>query len=281
MPQEKDDIIDFYLLINKVLTPFKLIAKHKFLVITYMVLALLLSVILKFTIPSVYAGTLIIKANDGNDKYYYSMLLDLAGLVSDKDYTGLAKELNANEEELESLKKISLLPINSGGRKDSLSSVIISLEMLTKDKFTDVQNGILKYLEKSDHYQKLKKMRTSNLESITTKIKSEMREMDSVKKIVISNIKPPQSTGNNGLVYNVPLDPLKSYEATMKLYKEQLVLEVQKAYLDSFELIKPCVVSQKPVWPKLKFLILFFAPIFLVISLVHASFKDKKAPNKT
>ncbi len=281
MPQEKDDIIDFYLLINKVLTPFKLITKYKFLVISYMALALALSLILKFTIPSVYGGTLIIKANDGSDKYYYNMLLDLVGLVNDRDYAGLANELSVNEKELEGLKKLTVLPIITGKDKESLGSVIITLEMLTKDKFINVQNGILKYLEKSDHYQKSKKMRTANLENISTKIKSEMREMDSVKKIVIANIRPPQSTGNSGLVYNVPLDPLKSYEATMKLYKEQLVLEVQKAYLESFELIKPCVVSQKPIWPKLKFLILLFVPIFLVISLIHAGFKDKKLLDKT
>ena len=45
--------------------------------------------------------------------------------------------------------------------------------------------------------------------------------MDSVKKIIIDNIKPAVTSGN-GLVYNVPVDPYKAYEINMARYYDRV-----------------------------------------------------------
>jgi hypothetical protein len=233
-------------------------------------------VILKFTLSPVYSGSFIIKTNEEKDLFFFNMLLDLENLVKDKDYEGVAEELKIPESDASLLKKIVLLPIFNSRQKDSSNSVIITFNMSEHNRFIEVQNDLINYIENSVHYQKLRTKRLANIDSLERKINREIREMDSVKNIIINNIKAPIATGN-GMVYNVPIDPYKAYDINMGRFKEQLWLLSQKKLTNSFELIKPCVVSKKPIWPKLSVLFLLFIPVSIIFFMIHAYRKEKKS----
>ncbi len=273
MTEQKDDIIDFTAIINRVNYPITLLRKHYKLSFVYVFSAIILSIILKFTLPPVYSGSFIIKSNEDKDLYFLNMLMDLQTLVKDNDHTGIAGELKVKEDEAALLKKITLVPIFNSRGTDSSRAVIITFDMSLQNKFIELQNALISYLENNPHYQKLRGIRISNIESLEKKITRDIIEMDSVKRIIIDNIKSPTSSGN-GLVYNVPVDPYKAYEINMGRYKEQLWLINRQKDQSSFELMKPCVVSKKPIWPKFSMLTLILVPISLLLFAFHAHRKE-------
>ncbi len=278
MTEQKDDIIDFTVILKLITYPLSLLKKYYKLSFVYVSCGILLAVILKFTLPSVYSGSFIIKTNEDKDLFFFSMLLDIQNLVKDKDYQTISNELSIPENEALLLKKIELLPIFKSASKDSSNSVVITFNMSEHNRFIEVQNALIKYLENSSHYQKLSSRRLANIDSLERKINREINEMDSVKNIIISSIKAPVATGN-GMVYNVPIDPYKAYDINMGRFKEQLWLLNQKKLTNSFELIKPCVVSKKPIWPKLYILVFVFIPISIIFFMIHAYRKEKIVNN--
>lgn len=274
MTEQKDDIIDFTAILKLIIYPFSLFKKYFKLSFTYVIGGILLAVILKFTLPPVYSGSFIIKTNEEKDLFFFNMLLDLENLVKDKDYNGISNELKISESDASLLNKITLLPIFNSQSRDSSNSVIITFNMSEHNRFIEVQNALINYLEKSAHYQKLNAKRLANIDSLERKINREIIEMDSVKDIIINNIKTPISSGN-GMIYNVPIDPYKAYDVNMERFKEQLWLLNQKKLTTSFELIKPCVVSKKPIWPKFSVLVFVLVPISLIFFMIHAYRKGK------
>jgi hypothetical protein len=277
MTEQKDDIIDIAAIIDRVMYPFILLKKHYKLSLIYIISALALSVVLKLTLPPVYQGSFIIKTNEDKDLYFLNMLMDLQTLVKDNDHTGIAGELKVPETDAALLKKITLVPIFNSRGTDSSKAVIVTFHMNEQNRFMELQNAMIAYLENSPHYQKLRGIRISNIESLEKKITHDIIEMDSVKKIIIDNIKPAATNGN-GLVYNVPVDPYKAYEINMGRYKEQLVLISKQKDQSSFELMKPCVVSKKPIWPKFGILALILVPASLLLFLFHAYRKENGNP---
>ncbi|MCF8423830.1 MAG: hypothetical protein K9H41_05760 [Bacteroidia bacterium] len=268
MIEEKDNIIDFTTIFKRIIYLYGLLIKYYKLAFVYILSAIILAIILRFTLPAFYSGSFIIKSNENKDPYYINMLLDLETLVSDKDYSGIANELKIPESEATLIKKISMLPISKGKSGDT-GVVIITLRMSEQNKFIQIQNSLISYLENNSNYQKLKENRLSKIASLENKITRDIIEMDSVKRIIIDNIKPVSSSGS-GVVYNVPVDPYKAYDINMDRYKEQLWLIEQQKLSSSFELMKPCVVSKKPVWPKLSILTLVLVPLFLLVFVFHA-----------
>ncbi|MDI9341119.1 MAG: Wzz/FepE/Etk N-terminal domain-containing protein [Sediminibacterium sp.] len=276
MTDYKDDIIDISAFMEKVVYPFRLLLRHYKLTVAYVLLGVLLAIVLKFVLPPVYSASFIIKNNEKKDNYYVNMLMDLEKLAKDDDEAGLARELRLPEETTHLISQITLTVISSAKSSDSSGAAIVNLFMKQKDKFLEVQNGITNYLENSPHFTKLKAARLNNLDSMRSRLTREIREIDSVKKLVVNTIKPSAGMVGAGLVYNVPLDPFRAYEVNMAHYKEQLTLISQKILTNSFELIKPCVVSKKPVFPKLKWLLLAIIPVCILLAMGHAYYREQK-----
>lgn len=271
--EQKDDIIDFTKFLNTIRHPFLLLRNYVKLLLIYVISALVLAVILKFTLPPLYEATCIIKSNESKDLYYLNMLYDLQTLVKGKDYEVLSDELKIPEEDVTALKKLTLFPIINPKSADS-SAVCLTFRTNDYTKFRAIQDATISYLENNFHYQKVKDIRLSNIDSLKKKINKDIREMDSVKRIIINNIKAPTGNGN-GLVYNVPVDPYKAYDINMGRYKEELWLINQKKYTSSFELIKPCVASKKPMWPKFELLVFILVPVSVFIMLIHAHRREQ------
>jgi hypothetical protein len=275
MTEQKDDIIDFTAIIHRISYPFSLLKKHSKLSLVYVAAAVVLAFVLKLTLPPLYSGSFIIKSNENKDLYFLNMLMDLQNLVKDNDHAGIAGELKVQENDAALLKHIGLDAIFNPRGTDSSKAVIVTFEMCEQNRFIELQNALIAYLENSPHYQKLRGIRISNIENLEKKITRDIAEMDSVKRIIIDNIKPA-ATGGNGLVYNVPVDPYKAYEINMNRYKEQLSLINQQKDQSSFELMKSCVVSKKPIWPKLSVLAFILVPVSLLLFLFHAHRKEKR-----
>lgn len=270
---QQDDTIDISILIKKLNYPFKLIFNHKKIFITYIFASIIIAITLNLSLPAKFAGSSIIKSNEVNDRFYLNMLLDIQTLAKDNDIENLSKQLKISRETASHLKGISIIAINKG--QDSSSSAVITYEMTEKNEFNKIEKAVIGYMENNDHYVKLRFNRLNTINKLEEKIKNEITEMDSVKNIIINNITPKVSS-TNGIVYNVPIDPYKAYDESMKRFKDQLWLISQKEHKNSFELIKECVYSSKPIWPKISTLLLFILPISLLLALIHANIRQSK-----
>lgn len=270
-----DEFIDFYALGRKILYPVRLLTSNLLITSLFFIAAIVLSVTLRFTLTPRYAANFIVSHTEKKDLYFINMLLDLSKLAEDKDEKGLAQELQIDEADAATIKKIKLDPLRSSSASgDSLTAVMVTVHTTNPEKMAVFQDHILNYLENSAHYQKAKKLRIAALNDMRKKIDNDISEIDSVKNLVVSNIKPP-TAANGGLVYNVPLDPFRAYEVNLEWQKRQITLTYQESNANSFEIVKNYVVNYKPVWPKLSLLLIILTPVSLLICILFLHRREK------
>lgn len=250
MSNLNDDLIDVSALFTKLFYPFKLLINNIKTLLLFVCVFIIASCVAFFITPKKYASSFIIKSNELSDRYFLNMIFDIETLVKDKDIVSITELLKINESVAKELSDFKFDFINKSMGKDSSSAVIISPKMTSTSGFKIFENAVLDYLNNSKHYMSVKALRLKYLDSLIKKNKQEVKELDSVKKIVIDNITPKSEIKGASLVYNVPLDPFKGYDVSLYRYKEQLALIENYQKLQSFEIIKPSVVSNKPVAPK-------------------------------
>jgi hypothetical protein len=277
MTELKDDIIDVSAVVE-LLHPFRLLLTHYKLVAAYLLLGLGLTVLLKFILPQVYHANFILKSNERKDKFFANALYDLEQLSKNKDFEAIATELKLNPEEVKRIHKLESKPFSHATPNDTSEAVFVEVYINKGGDFLKIQNSIISYLENNTYYQQLRKKRLASVDSMRIRMGKESRAMDSVKKLVVNAIKPPTVTGG-GLVYNVPVDPYKAFEISLWHFHQKLELLKQVEKTKSFELIKPCVVSKKPIAPRYKSIALYVFPVCFLFALVHVLILDRKKEN--
>jgi hypothetical protein len=273
MSELKDNIIDFTEILKKIRYPFYLVSKYSRLFLIYSAIAVICVIAFKFTLTPEYSASFIISPNEKTNIFYVNMINDIKDLVKAGDKIGLASELKITPEVAKQIKKIDFYPFRIKKTVDSIDAMVITMQMQEIDKFLPVQNSIFDYLENSPYYKKVNAVRLEKIESTKRKLSKELKEIDSVNKLIVTNIKPIINS-SSGLVYNVPLDPFHAYEVSMRYFKQEIDLLALKDFAKSFEIIKPCVVNQKPVWPKLNVLLLTGLVIALLVSFLHSNIKE-------
>lgn len=239
-----------------------ILAKPRQLIIT-LVLGLLLAFIGRYTIPPIYQTSIIIKPANLTEYTYLGMLADLRLLLKDDNYEELSRKLNLTIEQCKSLKDIETNVIYRNPlRKDTISSVEIFIYSKDAYLIDTLQYRLLNnYLNGSAYYQKIYATNMEELNALEDRLLNDLRENDSLKKVVTANAFP---RGGGGFVYGEPLDPLKIYESGLDLYEQLIILKGRKKFTENFELVKPGIVRLKPYFPRLIWLI----PSFLLLALL-------------
>ncbi len=269
MSNLNEDLIDVSNLFNKLFYPFKLLLKYLKISVLFVSLFLFISVGLFFIVPRKYESTFIIKSNEYADKYFINMVVDIESLAKDKDVDGLMSNLKVTKEVAQEISSVKFLAINKSSGSDSSTALIVTPVMTSIENFHVFEKAVLDYLNESEHYKEVKAQRFKFLDSLIKKSQQEIEEIDSIKKIVVNNISPNGDYKGAQLVYNVPIDPYKGYDISYYRYKDQLGLRSKLQKQKSFENIKPCVVSKKPIAPKLSYFVLAGFILGVIVCLIY------------
>jgi len=252
--------------IKKIVNPFRVIFSKPIVLAAFILAGIAAAFILKLTIKPVYKSSFIIRPQNKGDLYYLSLLNDVHTLIKDDDNEGLMQELRLDEKASINLCKIDVNPIRRTKYTDTIDAVEVFIYTKDISSFTIVQNSLLQYMENNSYYLKLKSVHQDGVSQMEKKLTLDMLEIDSVKKLLAHNMQP---RGNGGFVYGEPIDPVKVYEEGLNLFKQQISINWQKQYNNNFELVKPCVVSNKPYIPKLTYLLIICVGISLILCLIY------------
>jgi len=217
-----------------------------------MVIALGVSYGLTKLISPVYRSEFTFKPMAGDDLFFMNQLNDLHHLVKDDDDEQLSALLNLPPSVTEAINYIDAKPVWMSARKDTVKLVVVQIKSERKADFDTIQKSLIGFIENSEHYARMKGMRQKQINLMRGKLHEDMNEIDSLKKLMAQSMLPRNA---GGFVYGEPLDPVKLYDAGLALYKQQLSLNWQQEYINSFELTSPCIVSSKPAWPKFSYLV--------------------------
>jgi hypothetical protein len=234
--------------------------------LSFLLAGVIVAVILRYTVPPVYKSEFIIKPSNRGDLYFINLVLDIAGLLKDKDYLAAGELLAMPEQEMEALRRIQIDPVWKGKTKDTLNIAIIELLCTDRSRFDTFQQAILKYLEESPYYAKVRKLKEGDIQAMRAKLTQNIGEMTRLKLTVLQSMNPRDA---GGYVFGEPVSPVDVYEEELKLYRQQMALAWQTEYLPSFELVKGCVVSSKPHFPKLSILLPLSVGISLVLCFIY------------
>lgn len=237
-------------------------------------IAIVCSVVLRLVLPPTYKTNFVLKPFSQADWVGLGMLGDLELMVKDDNYADLATAFKLDEATCEELKKISFYPIfKNQFRKDSITGILVELYIGNARLVDKFQNAILNnYLEQNPYYVKRNALYKQELAQMELRLNHDIKENDSLKKVIISNTFPRNA---GGFVYGEPIDPVKVYQSGFDLNKKLIALNTAKEYVQSFELAKPGVIRLKPYFPRLVILL----PVFMFFAMAYCLVSNLRAKN--
>ncbi|MBX7205380.1 MAG: hypothetical protein K1X81_08130 [Bacteroidia bacterium] len=238
---------------DKLVYPVRVAFYKPIKLVVAMVIAFGISFGLTKLISPVYRSEFTFKPMAGDDLFFMNQLNDIHQLVKDDDDGQLSALLNLPLEVTGSISYIDAKPVWMSARKDTIKLVVVQIKSKRKSDFDTIQKSLIGFIENSEHYARLKGMRQKQINLMRNKLLDDLNEIDSLKKLMAQSMLPRNA---GGFVYGEPLDPVKLYDAGLALYKQQLSLNWQQEYINSFELTSPCIVSSKAAWPKFSYLVL-------------------------
>lgn len=194
-----------------------------------------------FLKKTVYVSDLTIAHTRLNNGECYSMINDLTKFRNNRKDTILSQKLGLDINMAKQIKSISCKALNEALEKNYKDSAFVLLpfkievNVYNASVLDSLQKGILHFLESNEYATKRKEISKFYLDKFEEKIKSEIIEIDSLKRIVDKSILP-RSLGN-GIIMGESIDPVKVYQEGMNLYKSQLNINEQRALNNSFEVL--------------------------------------------
>ncbi len=257
-------------ILGKLWYPVKLLKSNPKKLAISLTLSLVLSVILRFTIPPIFESSFIIKPSNTTDQVSSSMLEDLNTLIKDDNYEDVARLLNLDQSICEKLWKISYYPYyRSEYRKDTITGIHITLFMKNPRLIDTFQHAIVSnYLEGSAYFKRYITVRQQELDYMEQLLLKDIVENDSLKHLVAASV-APRSGG--GFVFGEPLDPQKVYQSGYELQQQLMKVRTNKEYNQSFILAKSGIVRLKPYFPRM--VILF--PILALLAVLYCLFTNR------
>lgn len=185
-----------------------------------------------------------------DNDYCYLMIAGLNAYAEAEDYKGLAAVLSIDEKTASQVKKFKSSPLNENIAKRFADSVSVHIPFKVLVEVNDVsildtlQKGILNYLESNEFALKTKEIEKENLWKTEVRIRKEIIELDSLKRIVNQSI-IPRGTGS-GIILGEPIDPVAVYKNAMESYEKLLRVNDKLQLNNSFELMVGFSKNSKP-----------------------------------
>jgi len=214
-------------------------------------------------LPKSYEASFIIKPLNGGDLAFINMIKDLEALAGVHDQEQLANELNLDRETADRIHYISG-EIVWKKPSDTVNIAIVTLRSADTRDFDTLQSAIIAYLESNPHYIKVHREQVERTRAFVKRIEAEINELDSTKEFLVRQTMPANAAH---IVYGESPDLVKVHETILGLYGKELSLSAEIQRPGNFELLKPCVASSKPVFPRFGTLLAAFLAVAFLLAM--------------
>lgn len=178
---------------------------------------------LRYIIPPGYQSKAIFISHVLPAEYCERLLKNLDQLKSEKNLPVLADQLKISKDAAKSIQCIDLKPIADTfvmkkTDDDSTLAVFEIRLILSEITYVDsIQNGLVNYLENNPFSLKRKEALRHRLNSLKSVLEVKLQGLDSLKKIVNSNIFPQSVT--KGIISAEPINPASIVQAEVSYLK--------------------------------------------------------------
>lgn len=209
-----------------------------------------------FLIKPIYTSFLTLVSYRLTNDHCAQLIGTLHDLSDDEENAPvLAKLLNLTIKEAELINEIEYRNLNEKMEKIYGDSVLLNLPFIVMAEVHDtsildkLQAGIVNYIEHNEYGAKRKKLAQQTLELMKAEVKRNLKQIDSLKRIVEQSI-IPRGTGT-GIILGEPIDPVNVYDKAIDMYRNELKIQEEIALLSNIEVMENFTQFVKPTWPKL------------------------------
>lgn len=236
--------------VNSVVWLFEFSLRNVVTLLLFIGIALGIGITLYNLQKQTYSSSMSVSHIRVDNDYCYLMIAGLNAYAEAEDYKGLASVLSIDEKTASLVKKFKSSPLNENIAKRFADSVTVHIPFKVSVDVYDVsildtlQKGILNYLESNEFALKTKAIEKENLWKTEVRIRKEIAELDSLKRIVNQSI-IPRGTGS-GIILGEPIDPVAVYKNAMESYEKLLRVNDKLQLNNSFELMVGFSKNSKP-----------------------------------
>lgn len=232
-----------------------------------------------------YSSELIISHTRFENDYCAVMINNLnTYVISSDNRSEIANELSLPLSEAQEIISIKYAPLNANLATKYMDSVFVFLpfkvevEVYNNEVLDKLQKGIMDYLENNEYATKRKEIEKESLDKTETRIKSEILETDSLKRLVNQSI-VPRGGSATGIILGEPIDPVNVYKRSLDLYERQLLLNKKQTLNNSFEVIVGFIKKPKPANAGLLFYISLGILVGYILGIIWALKQEFKSPS--
>ena len=206
----------------------------------FMAIGVALFLGLYFLSKPYYSSELLINHTRLDNDYCREMVENLNSIIDSKSKNKvLARKLGHSIELAEMVKSIEYGVVNENVSKRFADSTYVFLpfkvevDVYDKSVLDSLQVSILNYLENNEYALRRKAIDVQHFALLETRLKRELTELDSLKRIVASGIVPRAS--GQGIILGEPIDPVMIYKRGSELYEKLLFVKRRQELINSFE----------------------------------------------
>ena len=245
------------------------------------VFAILFAVALKYSITKTYRASFIIRPNDRTEKFHLRIIGDLQLLLKQKDYEGISKALNLSETDTTKLVYLETIHPAIKYTKDSINCTEVFIEATDYTIFFATQNGILNYLENNPYFLKIHELQKKQINLEMKQLDVDLLRLDTLKHLQLANYNRINVSSNTPVLFSDLVNPTTAYTSAIEIMNKKLTLVARQAFLDNFQLVKPCTIIKKSHWPpRILLMCVFLIPLFLFFCFVFLHLKTKRDTKK-
>lgn len=293
----KNDEIDLRLVYNKIKQIFmgfwnfiidiltniyKVIRKRLLLCIMISILGIGVGIGLFFVQKPIYVSVMTLSSSVLNNDFCEDLILGLQTIVEDDTPELLAQRLNITVQSAKEIKKIQFHNYSEKLKKKytEKDTVVLGLPFVIKADvynptvFDTLQKALVNYLENNNYSLKRKEIAKQNNIAMRGKIINEIRDLDSLKFIIASNM--AHRGKENGFVFGQPLDPINTFREGIGLFKEELNLNTALILSDNIQVIEDFAPKAKPDSPRLLRNIVYYGAGGFLLGLIISFYLERK-----
>ncbi|GAC1420336.1 MAG: hypothetical protein NVSMB67_12510 [Flavisolibacter sp.] len=234
----------------------------------------------RFIFPGYYKTKAIFITKVMPLKLCSEMFININTLVSEgKNENIIADQMKMSVVAARAIKKIYT------GREDSLvnydhndsgyKSFELILVVNDKSKISEIQEGILNFLQNNGYAKRHLEARKKTLQDLSFDLVTRIKNMDSLKDILSRSV-VPRSSGQ-GIILGEPVSPISAYEVQLKYFKLLSDYRQELSLLQNFEVVQPFLQIQNPNYPNMNKIFIYWIILILAGLLIAVPFFGKSS----
>ncbi len=269
----KDEEVD----IRKLLLKLLLLLKTYFrLTVICILIGISGSVSFYFSKSPSYESQMIISSGFLDYGSVEAIVKNLNELIQERNYREVANKISMDIEQVTKIEEITVNDIYGIKEKDKAGLFQLSVIIKNNLLLTELQEGIMFFLEENVFVKKRIKLKKENLRARIDFLQKEIDQIDSLKRRIETR-GLIRDKSNNLVLF----DPVSVYEQLVLLFEKKLDLEREVELANNFQVVEGFTSFQKPVSPQLAvYLLTGFIIGAFVSSLIISFLEFKKFARK-